>query len=137
MRRKTSFDHTPSVLAFVAAILATAASIVDFIIIADVKTHVRQATGTIRNMKAHTGAVVSVEFPTCQDRAVLIRLLGLVECHSHGCLMGQSHHVALPSKRVGSCILLSHFGVLKHIRFLVEKHMIEVQWKVITSLMRQ
>ncbi|KAL5511645.1 hypothetical protein ACEPAH_4862 [Sanghuangporus vaninii] len=61
-RQKSSLRLAPATLALVAAIFATAACVVDAVIIAEVKSLVRQASGTAKNMKAHTGAIPWLSF---------------------------------------------------------------------------
>ncbi|KAL5490300.1 hypothetical protein ACEPAI_5133 [Sanghuangporus weigelae] len=61
-RQKSSLRLAPATLTLVTAILALAACVVDAVIIAEVKSLVRQASGTAKNMKAHTGAIPWLSF---------------------------------------------------------------------------
>ena len=57
-RQKSSLRRLPITLTLIGAISASAVCVVDVVILVEVKSHVRQASGTAKNMKAHTGAIV-------------------------------------------------------------------------------
>ena len=57
-RRKPSVAVVSAVLTLIGAVLASAAFAIDAFVVASAKVYAGKATGTARNMKAHTGAIV-------------------------------------------------------------------------------